>query len=165
MIGDQMRLRAIHHIVHDYAILISAGTEMTRCPKPPLNSHVQYSFILQYRKFADFFSNVRRNTTHRKGDIDIIAADFAGRKIRFKLPEWNKWARHLNAHLFHLNYLRTRNTRPWMGYTENPKMLEEIRSAWKLFLEKMPELYLGRFNEEIAKKLLPGSEFTDLDLL
>jgi hypothetical protein len=164
VITSQKRLASIHHIVHDYVNLISAGTEMQRPLRPPLNSHVQYSFILQYRKFADFFSNERYRGSHKKGDVDIVAADFTGKKIRFSLPEWKKWDTHMNGHIFHLNYLRSRNTRPWTGYA-NPRMLGEFRAAWKLFLSKVPEPYRSRFREEVAKKLQPDSEFRDLDLL
>jgi hypothetical protein len=158
------RTKAIHHVVHDYVNLISAGTEIQRSPRPPLNSHVQYSFILQYRKFADFFSSRRRRYRHKKGDIDILAKDFVSGKMHYQLPEWKKWEDHMNAHIFHLNYLRTRNSRPWTGYEENPKMLDEFRAAWRLFFDNLPEPYREEFKKQVALKLASDSDFRDLNL-
>src|SRR5271170_4740318 len=103
MTNEDRRKRPSHHVVHDYVNLISAGTEIQRSPKPPLNSHVQYSFILQYRKFADFFANKRKKIGRRKGDKDLLARDFVNRKLRFDLREWRKWEDHMNTHIFHLN--------------------------------------------------------------
>ncbi len=161
MTAEERRKRPAHHIVHDYVNLISAGTEIERKPKPPLNSHVQYSFILHYRKFADFFSNKRRRTS-KKGDIDMLAKDFVSSKIRYQLPEWKTWDDHMNAHIFHINRLRTRNSRPWTGYKENSKMLREFRLAWKVFFDSLPESNKAEFKEEVDLKR--SGEFADLDL-
>ena len=160
---EEKRKRPSHHVVHDYVNLISAGTEIERKPKPPLNSHIQYSFILQYRKFANFFSNKRRRAS-KKGDIDMLAKDFVSPKIRYKLPEWKEWDAHMNAHIFHINYLRTRNSRPWIGYSENVKMLEEFRREWKRFFDALPGAKKAEFKEEIDLKRVPRSEFENLEL-
>ena len=96
------------------------------------------------RSFAKFFSNLRFRNTHVKGDIDIIAKDFVSPKVRFKLPNWAKWDDHMNAHLFHLSYLRTRNSRPWNPHPEIQKMLMESQAAWKFFCDNLQEPYLTR---------------------
>ena len=162
MTDDQRRKRPSHHIVHDYVNLISAAKEIERQPNSPLNSHVQYSFILQYRKFADFFSNKRRKGNAKKGDKAMLAKDFVSSKIRYKLSEWKKWDDHMNGHIFHINYFRTRNTRPWEGHKENPKMLEEFRVAWKLFFDSLPASRKAEFREEVDLKR--AGEFVNLDL-
>jgi len=164
MTNEQRRKRPSHHVVHDYVNLISAGTEIERKPKPPFNSHVQYSFILQYRKFADFFANRRKRIGRKPGDTDLLAKDFVSRKIRYDLREWRKWEDHMNIHLFHLNRFRTKNSRPWTGYTENGQMLKEFRIAWKLFYDALPDPLKNEFKEEIELKHGPDSEFADLDL-
>jgi hypothetical protein len=164
MTEEEKRKRPSHHVVHDYVNLISAGTEIQRRPKPPLNSHVQYSFILQYRKFADFFANKRKRIGRKKGDTDLLARDFVSRKLRYDLREWRKWEDHMNTHIFHLNTFRTRNSRPWTGYKENLQMLTEFRAAWKLFFDGLPDPLRKEFREEIDFKRAPGSEFADLDL-
>jgi len=162
MTNEERRKRLSHHVVHDYVNLISAGEQIKLQPRPPLNSHVQYSFILQYRKFSDFFSNKRRRAS-KKGDIDILAKDFVSAKIRYSLPEWKKWDAHMNAHVFHINVLRTRNSRPWTGYTENVKMLAEFRREWKKFFDALPDVKKAEFREEIGLKR--GSvDFGDLVL-
>jgi hypothetical protein len=165
MTDEQRRKRRSHHIVHDYVNLISAGTEIGRLPNPPLNSHVQFSFILQYRKFADFFANKRKRIDRkRKGDIDLLARDFVSSKIHYDLREWRRWEHHMNIHMFHLSSLRTKNSRPWTGYTENPQMLKEFKVAWERFFDALPEPLRAEFKEKIELKIAPGSEFADLDL-
>lgn len=163
MTTSQRRRRPSHHIVHDYVNLISAAAEIERKPPPPLNSHVQYSFILQYRKFVDFFSNKRRRGDAKKGDRDMLAKDFVSPKIRYNLPEWKKWGYHMNGHVFHINYFRTRNTRAWTGYGVNAKMLEEFKVGWQRFFDGLSEPLKAEFREEIDLKRAQ-SDFAGLDL-
>jgi hypothetical protein len=165
MTEEEKRLAAVRHMVHDYTNLVSAGTLIHQSPKPPLNSHVQYSFIVQCRKFADFFSN----RVSRLGKDDMMAKHFVGSKVRFTSKEWKKWEDHMNAHLFHLSYKRVKNTRPWTGYGVNQAILDEFRADWRLFLSKLPEPYKSKFREEIKGRQAPDangrpSEFKDLDL-
>lgn len=163
MSEQQRGKRPSHHIVHDYVNLISAGTYMGRDPKPPFNCHLQYSFILQYRKFADFFANRRKRVGRRPEDRDMLAKDFVSRKVRYDLPEWRKWEDHMNVHLFHLSQLRVRNSRPWTGYTENPRMFEQFKIAWKRFFDALPPPLQEEFREEIEEKRIQVASF-DLEL-
>ncbi len=158
------RKRPSHHVVHDYVNLISAGREIEQAHPPPLSSHALYSFVVQYRKFADFFANKRKRIGRNRGDVDMLAKDFVSSKIRYNLREWRKWEDHMNTHLFHLNTFRTRNSRHWTGHTEVPQMLKEFRAAWKLFFDGLPDPRKAEFKEEIALKLAPKSEFANLDL-
>ncbi len=74
MTRDEKRLKAVHHVVHDYANLLSSGSlTQDKSVKPPFNTHVQHAFLLNCRKLADFF---RKSSDDR----DIVAADFLGRK-------------------------------------------------------------------------------------
>lgn len=164
MTSEERRKRPSHHVVHDYVNLVSAFKEIEQRHRPPLNSHALYSFVVQYRKFADFFANKRKRIGKKKGDVDMLAKDFVSSKIRFSLREWRKWEDHTNTHLFHLNKFRTRNSRPWTGHTEVPQMMEELRAAWKLFFDRLPDALKAEFKEEIALKLEPHSEFANLDL-
>jgi hypothetical protein len=161
---EQRRKRRSHHVVHDYVNLISAGTEVARSHRAPLNSHLVYSFVLQYRKFADFFANKRKRIGRKKGDVDMLAKDFVSSKIRFDLWEWRKWNDHMNTHVFHLNKLRTNNSRTWTGHTEVPRMLKEFRAAWKSFFDALPDARKAEFKDEIEFKRTAPSEFADLDL-
>jgi hypothetical protein len=156
---ENRALKAVRHVVHDYVNLVSAGTLLYRPLRPPFNSHVQYSFIVQCRKFAHFFLNQAS-----RGHDDILASHFVGKKIKFGFKEWSKWFDHMDKHIFHLSYGRVKNTRPWTGYAENREMLEQFRTAWRLFLSKLPDEFKAEFDKEIDKKLRPESEFRDLDL-
>lgn len=114
---NEKLFRAVHHIVHDYANLVSAGMAISKALPPPLNSHVAYSFVLQSRKFADFFLRPR-GLRHRE---DILASDYVGDAVRFDLPEWRKWLDHMNCHMFHLSYRRLDDAwGPWDG-GEDPR--------------------------------------------
>ena len=151
--------------VHDYANLVSGEKEIYRHPPPPLNSHVQYSFLVQCRKFGIFFATKESNHPE-----DIVASHFLGHKIAVDLSEWTAWGDHMNTHLFHLSYLRVDNTRPWTGYEDlNKRMLAQFRAAWRKFLAELPEPYKDEFVNQIFLRKQPHadgqlSEFRDLDL-
>ena len=65
----------------------------------------------------------------------------------------------MNIHIFHLSQLRVRNSRPWTGYTENPKMFEEFKIAWKHFFDALPEPLKAEFKQEIEFKKVQMAEF------
>ena len=53
-------MKAIHHVVHDYSNLISAGTAIfqTPPPLPPFNTHVQEAFLVH--RLGQQVSDLRR---------------------------------------------------------------------------------------------------------
>ena len=163
-----IRIRAVCHIVHDYANLMSSGMLTQAGPAqragvhPPLNSHIQHAFILNCRKIADFFKNSSKND-------DIVANHFLSTNEKFVLSEWEKWGRAMNKQLAHLTYARVTDPKPWDGYQDNKLLLDEFQSVWKTFLSKLHDPYKRAFDEEIAKRQQPypngdESEFKDLDL-
>ena len=156
-ITEARKLKAIRHIVNDYSNLVWCGTMMTDQKKyrDLERSFFSFDFLLFYRSLAGFLSNKRFKERHRKGDIDISAKDFLNRKSRFPLPEWGKWDNHMNAHLFHLGYLRTRNSRPWTG-DRLETLFVDFKAQWKLFCDQLPEPYksaVGLLVEERRKEL------------
>lgn len=156
---DERTLKAVRHVVHDYVCLVSAGTSIYGNPKPPINSHVQYSFLLHCRKFAHFFMDRKP----RDGMDDMLAQHFIGKRIEFKLGQWQKWDTHMAKHLFHLSYDRLDDWPPWTGHTENKEMLDEFRAAWRLFLANLPDRLRQKFDQEMEKKLALG-DFRGLDV-
>ncbi|MFI5381966.1 MAG: hypothetical protein ACHRHE_21940 [Tepidisphaerales bacterium] len=59
---QQELLDAVHHVVHDYANLVSSGT-MAATGKhletpltPPINTHVGHAFLVNCRKMHHFFT-------------------------------------------------------------------------------------------------------------
>jgi hypothetical protein len=92
MTKQEKRLAAIHHVVHDYANLVSSGALTQAGPaakagvRPPVNTHIQHAFLLNCRKLADFLQRPP------KGD-DIAVENFLGKKESFSLPVWNRWGK------------------------------------------------------------------------
>ena len=149
--------RSIHHIVYEYANLISSGTLLTTPLAPPCNTHVQDAFLLGCRKLADFFLS-------RQQLDDVTARHFFGPKatLKLQLPEWRRWQRVINKQLAHITYTRVARPQTWDG-TRNPVLLAEFRRAWKQFFERLEEAHRAEFEREIAAKLKsPG--FGHLDL-
>jgi hypothetical protein len=163
---DERRcLLAIEHIVHDYANLVSGGKEISNLHAPPLNSHIQYSFLVNCRKFGVFFSS---KPPRHQGDMWF--RHFVQKNIVFNLKEWTKWSDHMNTHLFHLSYGRIDNSRPWRGYEGvNTRILDDFRTAWRKFRRELPEPYKSKFAERVFLRKQPDengrlSEFYHLDL-
>ena len=95
MIEEELRITAVHHVVHDYADFVSAGTEIYKHRIPPLNAHVQYSFIVGCRKFGVFFGE--KPSKYRP---EMFAGDFLGEPVSFNLDLWTVWRGHMNSHFF-----------------------------------------------------------------
>ena len=157
MTEEQKRLAAVHHVVHDYTNLVSSGL-LTQTPlKPPINTRVQHAFLLNCRKMAAFFLNVREHT-------DILSKEFlTPKKLGFKLVWKKQWNQAMNRQLLHLSYDRIDKANPWDG-TPNKVLLDEFQMAWKRFLDNLAEPYKSEFEKEITNKLRPGSEFGRLNL-
>ena len=158
MTEQEKRIKAVKHVVNDYTNLVSSGTLIKTHHEAPINTHVQYSFLVECRKFSGFFSN-----SGKPHPEDILAKHFLQKKVRFKFPAWKKWEDHMNAHLFHLSYQRVKNTRAWTGFTANQEFLEEFKTAWKQFLEKLEEPYKPEFEAHIVERSTKP-EYKGLDL-
>jgi hypothetical protein len=107
MTKAEKRLKAVHHVVHEYANLVSSGVlTQDMSVKPPVNTHIQHAFLLNCRKLADFFRKPSDGS-------DIVAADFLGHVSPFRLPVWDKWGGPMNKQLAHLTYARVTNPKAW----------------------------------------------------
>jgi hypothetical protein len=166
---EATRIKAVHHVVHDYANLVSSGMLTQAGPaqmagiRPPVNSHIQHAFLLNCRKMAGFFKN------DPKRNDDIVANHFTSTSETFNLNEWDNWGRALDKQLAHLTYTRVTAPVPWDGYIVNNLLLNELQADWKYFLTRLHNSFKQVFDEEIAKKKQPypngdESEFKDLDL-
>jgi hypothetical protein len=140
------RLEAVNHVVHDYAILISAGELTQRHHVPPINSHIQYSFLVACRKLAGFFLNLREKN-------DILSKEFLpGKQVGFKVPLWKDvWHEAMNRQLLHLSYDRVDKAKSWDG-KDNAELLRQFRKEWKKFLGSLEDPFDARFAKEIAAK-------------
>ena len=145
------KLEAIQHVVYEYANLVSAGCMLFsgKDPtgvllQPPVNTHVQDSFLLSCRKMADFF---------HKGEYkdDVKASHYIDLFTR-TLPKTEKLTKHLNKNLAHVSYSRIKEKLVWDG-KENAPLLEEHQKAWREFLLKLKGTgFHSKFEEEISRR-------------
>jgi hypothetical protein len=142
---EQQRLDMVIHIVNDYTNLVSAGMLLKQAHPPPVNTHVQYAFLVECRKFANFFADQR-------GKNEAIAKDYVARRLGASLPTWKAWHKHMNVHLMHLSYDRLTSTTQWTGHTINRQLLDEFMKAWKLFLSKLHEPFATEFEKRISAR-------------
>ncbi len=158
------RLKAISHIVYEYANLIASGEMLQAAFKPalvpPANTLVQQAFLLSCRKMADFFLQVAP-----KQD-DVNACHYLNPE--FDLPTWREWKEAVNKQLAHITYYRTSRAKAWTGRANQP-LLEEFRAAWRQFLARLEEPYKSEFDQQITKRQSPNvhgreSEYRRFDL-
>jgi hypothetical protein len=147
--------QAAHHVVYEYANLISAGTLLTKHLDPPCNTHVQDAFLLSCRKIAKFL------LSQKKKPDDVIARDYSP-GVTSKLPVWNQWKGAMDQQLAHITYTRVRAARRWDG-SPNAPLLDEFRTAWRHFLSLLREPHKTTFQKEIEERLTCKG-FGDLDL-
>jgi hypothetical protein len=134
-------MKAIFHVVYEYANLVSSGELLRVQHNCPINTHIQDAFLLNCRKMSDFFER------HTNG-IDIVAADFLGYRPKSGLKK--KDVKMLNNHLAHLKYYRLKVKEQWNGENNEP-LLQELRNSWSEFIKTVPEPYKSKFDSEIAK--------------
>jgi hypothetical protein len=110
---------------------------------------------------ADFF--LIGDPTGKHGEPtrhDIVASDFTVSPQAYTLPVWKGWATAIDKQLAHITRKRDRG---WDGSANKP-LMEELQTAWKLFLSKLQPKYQARFRKEInEKKQCSGFEHLDLD--
>jgi hypothetical protein len=136
---------AIHHVVYEYANLVSTGTLLKGWLAPPINTHVQDAFLLSCRKLADFFRYASRDKP------DVLASHYVP-ECNFELPVWQKYHSVANVHVAHISYTRLELRQSWDGSLSGP-LLEEMQQAWRLLLDslaaKSPSLR-NEFDREIS---------------
>jgi hypothetical protein len=165
MTEQERRLEAVHHVVHDYANLVSSGTMavhghyLGKGFDPPVNTHVGHAFLVNCRKMYEFF--MYKPSTKADQD-DIRATYFLTRAVAFDLSNWALWHEAMNKQLMHVTFARVEKPKKWEGYDENKLFLAEFMKAWKELRRNLEEPYKSRFDSEIAEKL--RSEFRGLDL-
>ena len=151
-------LKSVEYVVYEYANLVSATA--ARQVDPPINTHLQDAFLLSCRKMADFFLWEPTPRSPEPQKYDIVASDFTVSPLAYSLPLWTRvWGTAMDRQLAHLTWKRDQG---WNGSANKP-LMEELQTAWKLFLSKLQPKYQARFREEINKKR-HCSGFEKLDL-
>jgi hypothetical protein len=154
---DELKL-AVHHIVYEWANLVSAGTLLRGHLTPPCNTHIQDAFLLGCRKLADFFLSQGKT-----GD-EVRARDYFGERAtpRFRLSEWSTWKDAMDKQLAHVTYSRIVKPKSWDG-TRNEVLLNEFRRAWDNFRTGLEDSWRGEFDRAIDERM-KAKGFTGLDL-
>src|SRR5450759_1975393 len=164
MTEQEKLLEAVHHVVHDYANLVSSGTmavhgeHLGKGFDPPVNTHVAHAFLVNCRKMYEFF--IYKSST-KADQNDIRAAHFLTRSVAFDLSNLALWHDAMNKQLMHVAFARVEKPKEWEGHDENKLFLAEFMKAWKRLRRNLEEPYKSRFESEIAEKL--KSEFRGLD--
>ena len=135
----------IKHIVHDWAKLVEIYTTPERRP-PPLNHAVERAFLVECRKFWNFFTN-RRGPMTDPLEKDAVSKDYVTKRFKPKLKEWDKWHDHINVHLMHLSYSRVDNKIPWTGEANQP-IFDEMLGTWDDFIGCVDLKYAAEFQKQ-----------------
>jgi hypothetical protein len=144
---------AIHHVVYEFSNLIhSADYVAHKSPGGPIGVHVGDVFLLNCRKLADFFSR----GPNYYGDV---RAEYFCTVIplpRIRLPHQRRWRRAMNENLAHISFDRVRNPIPfYTGPDGNARVIqlaEELREAFRLFLDHVDDEYKVIFGEELKER-------------
>jgi hypothetical protein len=116
-------------------------------PKPyPLNHCAERAFLVECRKFANFFTNQSGSKRN-----DMVAKTFVRQPFAPTLPIWDSWDDHINEHLMHLSYARVDNKTPWDGSANEP-ICNELMAIWPEFLNRLKPLYEPEFQKQLRSR-------------
>ena len=157
MTPEERRKRPAHHVVHDYANLVSSGLLITD-PKTndallkiaPANSHVWHAFHMNCRKMYEFFH-------HQKAEDFLRAQQFVKRGVTFTFQHWTADVQKFtNMHMLHLGAGRITNESDSTG-AEDKAYLAEFQGMWEKMLTNLRDKHKEVFRDEIEHRL--DSEF------
>lgn len=130
------RLKAITHIVHEYANFVSSaemvmsGCDIQGVPfRPPINTHVSHAFYLNCRKLAVFFES-------RGSDADDVKASHYADNCCAALPILNEWRTRINKQLAHITYSRDVGARE-IDREACKALYGEVKEAWSEFRKSL----------------------------
>ena len=157
MTPEERRKRPEHHVVHDYANLVSSGLLITDLKSndallkiAPVNSHVWHAFYMNCRKMYEFFH-------HQKSKGYLRAQQFVKPGVTFTFQHWTADVQmFMNAHMLHVGGGRLTNKKVSTGADDN-SYLAEFQGMWEKMLENLQDKHKETFREEIEHRL--DSEF------
>jgi len=147
------RKRPEHHVVHDYANLLSSG--LLRNEKyiaqlltiPTANSHAWHAFYTNCRKMFEFF-------VYDPNPRYLRAQNFMGQKLPYTFQHWTYGVqRHMEGHLMHVGGDRLENDVEWTG-ADDKEYLVDFQNAWKTLMANLKPEHRNVFREEIDFRLL-----------
>jgi hypothetical protein len=150
--AEERRKRRAHHVVHDYANLVSSG--LLRNPSyiaqllkiPTANSHTWHAFYANCRKMFEFF-------VYDPNRRYLRAQDFIGQKLPYVFRHWTyDVQRHMEGHLLHVGGDRLENELVWTG-ADDQQYLTDFQNAWKALLIHLKPEHRDVFRDEINLRL------------
>lgn len=99
---EERRKRPEHHVVHDYANLVSSGLLITDWKSndallkiAPVNSHVWHAYYMNCRKMYEFFH-------YQKSKDYLRAQQFVKPGVTFTFQHWTRDVqKFMNTHMLH----------------------------------------------------------------
>ena len=154
---EQRRERPEHHVVHDYANLVSSGLLITDRKSndallkiAPVNSHVWHAFYMNCRKMYEFFH-------HQKSKDYLRAQQFVNPGVTFTFQHWtDDVQKFMNTHMLHVGGGRVTNRKVSTG-ADDKSYLAEFQGMWERMLKNLQNKHKEIFREEIEHRL--DSEF------
>jgi hypothetical protein len=144
---------AIPHVVYEYSNLVHSGDYVAnKSPGGPIGVHVGDVFLLNCRKLGDFFS------TRPTDKPDVRAVHFCT-KDPMPIPamqHYRKWKAAMDQNLAHISYKRVTNPIVFYDGKDDRNrvtaLTEEIRTAFRLFLDHIDDEYKPAFSTELNKR-------------
>lgn len=158
MTQEERRKRPEHHVVHDYANLVSSGLLITEKESndrlfglAPVNSHVWHVFYMNCRKMYEFFTYQRSHKGY------LTAQQFVIRGITFRFQHWtNDVQVFTNTHMLNVGGGRLTNTKESKG-VDDKDYLAEFQGLWVHMLRNLKDQHKDVFRDEIQHRLdFPG---------
>jgi hypothetical protein len=139
---------AIHHVAYEYSNLIHSSNYIVSPDNGggPVSVHIADVFLLNCRKLGDFFRSGRTD----KPDVRAFHFCTEDPMPPPAMPHFHNWKAALDQNLAHISYKRV--TDPIVFYDGKndsarvKALTEEIRAAFRLFLEHIDEKYKPAFS-------------------
>ncbi|MEO8049670.1 MAG: hypothetical protein ABI833_04575 [Acidobacteriota bacterium] len=154
MTNEERRPRPEHHVVHDYANLVSSWR--LREPHhvaqlltiPTANGHAWHAFQMNCRKMFEFF----KYKPDGKGTY-LRAAHFLNGELDYRFVHWTDSVQEfMNAHLLHVGMDRMDNEIPNDG-KKDPLYFQDFQNAWQAMLKQLKPVHRDVFRDEIDFRL------------
>jgi hypothetical protein len=152
MTNEERRKRPEHHVVHDYANLLSSG--LLRSEKyipqllkiPTANSHAWHAFYMNCRKMHEFF-------TYQRSKTYLTAQQFVKPEVTFTFRHWTEDVqKFMNTHMLHVGGGRVTNQKVSTG-ADDKKYLAEFQAMWEKMLCNLQDKHKPIFLDEINFRL------------
>lgn len=145
---EERRVRPEHHVVHDYANLVSSWrlrepiyvAQLLKIPTA--NSHAWHAFYMNCRKMYEFFR-------YKPNDDYLRAQDFIGSELPYRFQHWTDSIQSfMNGHLLHVGESRLTNEKVSTGAGDQD-YFSDFQKAWEAMMKRLKPEHRDIFRDEI----------------